>query len=120
MTTKWHAIVFGVTWILVGIVIWGVGVFGIAVGLEDRCLQVAVNHDYGASSQSASIWPPNFTCQLKGPEYASAADQLNVEQLGAALLRTGWTLGFPVAWIVFGAVVRLRWPRGRALPQRQR
>lgn len=99
-----------VAWVLLGSVLWGVGIVGVGVGLEDRCLEVAVDDGYGASSQSASVWPPRFTCELSGPEQAAASDRLDVEQVDAALLRTGWTLGFPVAWFALGVAVRLRTP----------
>ncbi len=98
----------GVAWLLVGIIVWSVGAFGIARGLEDRCLHVSGDHDYGASSQSASVWPPDFTCELMDPDDPAAADPLEVSQEGVALLRSGWLLGFPVAWLVLGAAVRLR------------
>jgi hypothetical protein len=87
----------------------GVGMFGVARGLEDWCLAVTADRGYGASSVSASVWPPRFTFELAGPVDASAADPFAVEQPGVALLRTGWTLGFPVAWLVLGAAVLLRW-----------
>ena len=97
-----------VGWILVGVLLWGVGVFGIARGLEDRCLLVADDRGYGASTQTSSVWPPRFICELSGPEGASAAGTVDVSQPAVALLRSGWTLGFPIAWLVLGAVVRLR------------
>jgi hypothetical protein len=110
MTAKGGAAAFGLAWLLVGLVVWGVGAFGIARGLEDHCLHVADDRDYGASSATASIWPPDLTCELAGPDDASAADPLEVMQLSVALLRTGWILGFPVAWIALGTVVALRCP----------
>jgi hypothetical protein len=41
--------------------------FGVARGLEDCCLAVTADRGYGASSVSASVWPPRFTCELAGP-----------------------------------------------------
>lgn len=120
MSPKWFAAALGVAWILAGFVTWGVGVIGIGIGLEDRCLQVADDNDYGASSQSASIWPPHFTCELTGPDDPTAADQLAVDQVGAALLRTGWAIGFPVVWIVIGALLPLRRPWAGVLPKPRR
>lgn len=119
MTTKGDA-AFGVAWLIAGLVVWGVGAFGIARGLEDRCLHVADDRNYGASSQSASIWPPQFACELTGPEDVSAADPFEVKQQGVALLRTGWTLGFPIAWIVLGAAVRVRRSSDAAPPHQPR
>lgn len=117
MAAKGGAVVLVVAWLLVGLVVWGVGVFGIARGLEDRCLHVADKNDYGASSQSASLWPPHFTCELAGPEDISASDPIKVEQQGAAFLRAGWTLGFPVAWVLIGTAARLRRPSVPVPPQ---
>lgn len=109
-----RAVAFGVTWVLVGLVVWSVGAFGIARGLEDRCLTVAADRGYGASSQSASVWPPNFTCELTGTDDPTAADPLEVSQPSVALLGAGWMLGFPVAWLGLGSAVRLRQKRQRA------
>ena len=97
-----------VGWLLVGLVVWAVGVVGISRGLEDRCLLVADEQDYGASTQSSSIWPPRFTCELSGPEGASDTGTVVVSQPAVALLRTGWTLGFPVVWVALGAVIAVR------------
>jgi hypothetical protein len=108
MTAKGRAVAFGVTWTLVGLVVWGVGMFGVARGLEDWCLDVTADRGYGASSVSASVWPPRFTCELAGAEDASAPDPFEVKQPGVALLRTGSTVGFPVAWLALGAAVLLR------------
>ncbi len=111
MGQRGGAVAFGVLWVLwvlAGLVVWSVGVFGIARGLEDRCLTVADDRGYGATSQSASVWPPTFTCELAGPDDPAGADPLEVSQTGVALLRTGWLIGFPMAWIVLGADIHLR------------
>ncbi|MGA8046869.1 MAG: hypothetical protein WCA30_11460 [Dermatophilaceae bacterium] len=97
-----------VGWILIGLLVWGIGVFGIARGLEDRCLLVADEQGYGASTQTSSIWPPRFTCELSGPDSTSDTATVVVSQPAVALLRSGWTLGFPIAWLAFGAVVAVR------------
>ena len=86
----------------------GVGIFGIARGLEDRCLLFADERGYGASTQTSSVWPPRFTCELSGPDGTSGTGTVDVSQPVVALLRSGWTLGFPIAWLVLGAVVRMR------------
>ena len=117
MGTKGGVVLIAVGWILVGVLVWGVGIFGIARGLEDRCLLVADERGYGASTQTSSVWLPRFTCELSGPEGASAGGTVDVSQPGVALLRSGWTLGFPIAWLVLGAVVRVRQtPRDEFLP----
>ena len=67
MGQRGGAVAVAVMWVLAGLVVWGVGVFGIARGLEDRCLTVADDRGYGATSQSASVWPPSFTCELPAP-----------------------------------------------------
>lgn len=97
---------------MVGLLVWGAGLVGVGIGLEDRCLQVAVDEGYGASSQSSSVWPPRFSCSLSGPESSSAPEQVEVEQHGAALVRSGWVLGFPVGWVVLGGAI-LRRPSDR-------
>lgn len=97
-----------VGWLLVGLIVWGIGIFGIARGLEDRCLLVADEQGYGASTQTSSIWPPRFTCELSAPDGASDTDTVVVSQPAAALLRTGWTLGFPVVWLALGALIAVR------------
>ena len=108
MGTKGGVVLIAVGWILVGVLVWGVGIFGIARGLEDRCLLVADERGYGASTQTSSVWPPRFTCELSGPDGTSAPGTVDVSQPAVALLRSGWTLGFPIAWLVLGAVVRVR------------
>ncbi|MCU0278176.1 MAG: hypothetical protein MUF33_13855 [Candidatus Nanopelagicales bacterium] len=108
MGTKGGVLFMAVGWILVGALVWGVGSFGIARGLEDRCLLVADGRGYGASTQTSSVWPPRFTCELSGPDGTSGTGAVDVSQPAVALLRSGWTLGFPIAWLVLGAVVRVR------------
>lgn len=108
MVTKGGVVLMAVGWILVGVLVWGVGIFGIARGLEDRCLLVADERGYGASTQTSSVWPPGFTCELSGPVGTSGTGTVDASQPAVALLRSGWTLGFPIAWLVLGAMVRLR------------
>ena len=108
MGTKGGVVLIAVGWILAGVLVWGVGIFGIARGLEDRCLLVADERGYGASTQTSSVWPPRFTCELSGPDGMSGTGTVDVSQPAVVLLRSGWTLGFPIAWLVLGAVVRLR------------
>ena len=59
--TRGRVVLMAAGWILVGAVIWGVGIFGIARGLEDRCLLAADERGYGASTQTSSLWPPQFS-----------------------------------------------------------
>jgi hypothetical protein len=108
MGTQRGLVLKAVGWILVGLVVWGVGIVAIARGLEDRCLLVADEQGYGASMQTSSIWPPRFTCELSGPDAASASATVVVSQPAVALLRSGWTLGFPIVWLAVGAVVAAR------------
>ncbi|MGB7820087.1 MAG: hypothetical protein WBL35_15315 [Ornithinibacter sp.] len=108
MGRRGGAAAFAVLWVLAGLVVWSVGVLGIARGLEDRCLGAADDRGYGATSQSVSAWPPAFTCELTGPDDPAGEDPLEVSQTGVAILRAGWLLGVPVAWLVLGTVVRLR------------
>lgn len=108
MGTKGGVVLMAVGWILVGVLVWGAGIFGIARGVEDRCLLVADERGYGASTQTSSVWPPRFTCELSGPDGTSGTGTVDVSQPAVALLRSGWTLGFPIAWLVLGAVVGLR------------
>lgn len=95
-------------WLLLGAVVWGMGAIALGIGVEDRCLDVAIDHDYGASTQSVSIWPPRFTCELEGPEDPAAPPRRDVQQYGAALVRSGWTVGFLPVWVVAGAGTRWR------------
>lgn len=112
MGTKGGVVFMATGWILVGAVIWGVGIFGIARGLEDRCLLlVAAERGYGASTQTSSVWPPRFTCDLSGPEGTAGTDAVEVSQPAVALLRSGWTLGFPIAWLALGSVAYVRQAR---------
>jgi len=111
MGTKGGVVFMAAGWILVGAVIWGVGIFGIARGLEDRCLLVAAERGYGASTQTSSVWPPAFTCELSGPDGTSGPDTVEVGQPAVALLRTEWTLGFPIAWLALGSVAYVRQAR---------
>jgi hypothetical protein len=108
MGTKGGVVLMAVGWILVGVLVWSVGIFAIARGLEDRCLLVADERGYGATTQTSSVWPPRFTCELSRPDGTSGTDTVDVSQPAVALLRSGWTLGFPIAWLVLGAVVRAR------------
>ena len=108
MGTKGGVVLMALGWILAGALVWGVGIFGIARGLEDRCLLVADELGYGASTQTSSVWPPAFTCELSGPDGAPGPDTVEVGPPAVALLRSGWTLGFPIAWLVLVAVVRMR------------
>jgi hypothetical protein len=108
MGTKGGVVLAAVGWTLVGVLVWGVGFFGIARGLEDHCLLAADERGYGASTQTSSVWPPRFTCELSGPDGTSGTGTVEVSQPAVALLRSGWTLGFPIAWLVLGAVVRVR------------
>ena len=109
--TRGRVVLMAAGWILVGAVIWGVGIFGIARGLEARCLLVADARGYGASTQTSSVWPPSFTCELSGPDGTSGPDTVEVSQPVVALLRTGWTLGFPIAWLALGTVASVRQAR---------
>jgi hypothetical protein len=95
-------------WVVVGFIVWGFGAFGIARGLEDRCLLVGDERGYGASSQSASVWPPSLVCNLSSPDDPAAPDQLEVSQAGSALLRSGWILLFPLGWCALGAGLLMR------------
>ncbi len=106
--TRGRVVLMAAGWILVGAVIWGVGIFGIARGLEDRCLLVADELGYGASTQTSSVWPPAFTCELSGPDGAPGPDTVEVGPPAVALLRSGWTLGFPIAWLALGSVAYVR------------
>ena len=94
MGTKGGVVLMALGWILAGALVWGVGIFGIARGLEDRCLLVADELGYGASTQTSSVWPPAFTVEVGPP--------------AVALLRSGWTLGFPIAWLALGSVAYVR------------
>ncbi|KAB7744189.1 hypothetical protein GA707_12140 [Nostocoides sp. F2B08] len=107
MGTTSGIVLKAVGWILVGLFVWVIGVFGIARGLEDRCLLVADEQGYGASTQTSSIWPPRFTCELSGPDGASETSTV-VSQPAVALLRSGWTLGFPAVWLAVGVLVLVR------------
>ena len=100
-------------WVGVGFIVWGVGAFGIARGLEDRCLFVGDERGYGASTQSASVWPPSLVCNLSSPDDPAAPDQLEVSQAGLALLRSGWILLFPLGWCALGAGLLMRRARFR-------
>ena len=108
MGARGGVVLLAVGWILVGVLVWGVGIFGIARGLEDRCLLVADERGYGASTQTSSVWPPRFTCELTEPDGTSGTGTVDVSQPAVVLLRSGWTLCFPIAWLVLGAVVRVR------------
>ena len=108
MGARGGVVLMAAGWILVGVLVWGVGIFGIARGLEDRCLLVADERGYGASTQTSSVWPPRFACELRGPDGASETGTVDVSQPAVALLRSGWTLGLPIAWLILGAVVRVR------------
>ena len=109
--TRGRVVLMAAGWILVGAVIWGVSIFGIARGLEDRCLLAADERGYGASTQTSSLWPPRFTCDLNGPEGTAGTDAVEVSQPAVALLRSGWTLGFPLAWLALGSVAYARTAR---------
>ena len=118
MGTKGAVVLMAVGWILVGAFLWGIGIFGIARGLEDRCLVVADERGYGASTQTASVWPPRFTCELSGPDGAPGTEAVDVSQPVVALLRSGWTLGLPIAWLALGCVAYVRAnPRGVRRPE---
>lgn len=106
MVTKGGAVLVAVGWLFAGLLIWAIGVFGIARGLEDRCLVLADERGYGGSTQSSSILPPRFTCELAAADGTSGT--VEVGQPGVALLRSGWVLGFPIVWVVLGAGIRLR------------
>lgn len=108
MGARGGVLLMAVGWILLGVLVWVVGIFGIARGLEDRCLLVADEGGYGASTQTSSVWPPRFTCELSGPDGTSETGTVEVSQPAVALLRSGWTLGFPIAWLVLGALVLVR------------
>jgi hypothetical protein len=100
-------------WVVVGFIVWGVGAFGIARGLEDRCLFVGDERGYGASSQAASVWPPSLVCNLSSPDDPGAPDQREVGQAGLALLRSGWILLFPLGWCALGVGLLMRRARFR-------
>lgn len=100
--------VVGAAWLVVGLALWGAGAVGVGVALEDRCLAVAAAEGYGASTQAAALWPPRLSCTLSGPDAAAAPEPLVVEQAGAGMARSGWVLGFPVAWVVVGGIVLRR------------
>lgn len=108
MGAKRGVVAASVAWVLIGLAVWGIGAIGIAKGLEDRCLDVAASRDYGASEQSASVWPPSFSCRLSSPDDPAAQDPLEVSQTGVALLRSGWVLGFPLGWVALGLVLLIR------------
>jgi hypothetical protein len=114
MGAKGGVVLIAVGWMLVGVLVWGVGIFGIARVLEDRCLLVADERGYGASTQTSSVWPPRFTCELGGPDGTSAAGTVDVDQPAVAVPRSGWILGFPAAWLVLGVVARVRRATGAA------
>lgn len=99
-------------WLVLGLLVWGMGVFALGRATEDRCASVAADHAYGAYSQSASVLPPRFTCRLTGPDGAGSPDSLDVEQTGAALVRSGWLLLFPLVWVAAGGVAAARWGGG--------
>jgi hypothetical protein len=108
MHNKGGVVLKALVWILVGALVWGLGVLGVARGLEDRCLLVADEQGYGASTQTSSVWPPTFTCELSGPDGTSGTSLVVVSQPAVALLRSGFTLGFPVVWLVLGAALFMR------------
>jgi hypothetical protein len=113
MGTRRGVVAAALAWVVVGFIVWGVGAFGIARGLEDRCLFVGDERGYGASSQSASVWPPSLVCNLSSPDDPAAPDQREVGQAGLALLRSGWILLFPLGWCALGVGLLMRRARFR-------
>ena len=95
-------------WVLLGLLVWGMGVFALGRATEDRCLSVAADRGYGATSQTASVFPPRFTCRLMGPDRSTSPERLDVEQWGTALIRSGWLLLFPPVWVAVGGVAAAR------------
>ena len=96
MGTKGGVVLIAVGWILVGVLVWGVGIFGIARGLEDRCLLVADERGYGASTQTSSVWPPRFTCELSGPDGTASIDAI-YQRYPVPAPATGSLLGLGLA-----------------------
>ena len=105
-TTRRAGLLVG--WLLLGLLVWGIGVVALGRATEDRCASVAADHGYGAYSQTASVVPPRFTCRLTGPDGSGEPEPLDVEQTGAAIARSAWLLLFPLAWVAVGGVAAAR------------
>jgi hypothetical protein len=98
-------------WVLAGLLVWGMGVFALGRATEDHCLSVAADRGYGAYSQTASVFPPRFTCRLTAPDRSASPERLDLEQWGTALVRSGWLLLLPPVGVAVGGVAAAR--RGR-------
>lgn len=95
--------------LVVGVVVWGVLLFGLGRSTEDLCLDDMDRTGYQSSSMRGEILPPRLDCELRNPLDASKPVETTV---GHPLRAAAWAFavgGLPAAWLVgTGVLVRRR------------
>jgi hypothetical protein len=93
---------------LVGLVVWVVGLKGLANRAESICLADTDNRlGYGAYEISRKLWAPSFECRLLG----NAVDPTDVQHPLEAIVTFGWVVVVPVFYAIATLALTLRWAR---------
>jgi hypothetical protein len=109
MISRWltaAAIVVGVA--LVSLVVWTIGLAGLANRAESLCFADLDNHPaHGAFQMSNELWPPSFECRLLG----NSVEPIVVEHPLEAIVAFGGVVVVPVLGAIATLVFTLRWVR---------
>jgi hypothetical protein len=114
MVARWStAAVIVAGAMFVGLVVWVMGLAGLANRAESVCrADVDDRRGYGAFQMSRELWPPSFECHLA----SNSLEPIDVQHPLEGIAVAGWVVAVPVVYVTATLVLAVRWAIGRAAP----